>query len=78
MCKELTDECKARGIEQEKDYAILTNEMTKEKIWKMTLMCNDIALDICINALDLYGEPAVGRRFRGVIWLQGFINYPFQ
>ena len=29
MCKELTDECKARGIEQEKDYAILTNEMTK-------------------------------------------------
>lgn len=29
MRKELTDEWKARGIEQEKDYAILTNEMTK-------------------------------------------------
>ena len=29
MHKELTDEWKARGIEQEKDYAILTNEMTK-------------------------------------------------
>ena len=56
----------------------VTNEITKEKIWKMTLLCNDIALDICINALDLYGEPAVGRRFRGVIWLQGYINYPFQ
>ena len=27
--KELTDEWKARGIEQEKDYAILTNEMTE-------------------------------------------------
>lgn len=27
--KELTDEWKARGIELEKDYAILTNEMTK-------------------------------------------------
>ena len=27
--KELTDEWKARGIDQEKDYAILTNEMTK-------------------------------------------------
>ena len=29
MRKELTDEWKARGIEQERDYAILTNEMTK-------------------------------------------------
>ena len=29
MRKELTDEWKARGIEREKDYAILTNEMTK-------------------------------------------------
>ena len=29
MRKELTDEWKARGIEQEKDYAILTNEMTE-------------------------------------------------
>ncbi len=29
MRKELTDEWKARGIDQEKDYAILTNEMTK-------------------------------------------------
>ena len=29
MRKELTDEWKARGIEGERDYAILTNEMTK-------------------------------------------------
>ena len=29
MRKELTDEWKNRGIEKEKDYAILTNEMTK-------------------------------------------------
>ena len=29
MRRELTDEWKARGIEREKDYAILTNEMTK-------------------------------------------------
>lgn len=31
MRKELTDEWKARGIDKEKDYAILTNEMTK--VW---------------------------------------------
>lgn len=29
MRKELTDEWKARGIEKERDYAILTNEMTR-------------------------------------------------
>ena len=29
MRKELTDEWKTRGVEKEKDYAILTNEMTK-------------------------------------------------
>ena len=29
MRKELTDEWKARGIKEERDYAILTNEMTK-------------------------------------------------
>jgi len=29
MRKKLTDEWQERGIEHEKDYAILTNEMTK-------------------------------------------------
>lgn len=29
MRKELTDEWKERGITEDKDYAILTNEMTK-------------------------------------------------
>ena len=29
MRKELTDEWKERGITKDKDYAILTNEMTK-------------------------------------------------
>ena len=31
MRKELTDEWKARGIEKEKDYAILTNELTQAR-----------------------------------------------
>ena len=29
-----------------------------------------------INEKDLYGEPQVGRRFKGSIWLQGYINFP--
>ena len=58
------------------DYTITTNKITGEKIYLMKVSCNDLQFDICINSLDLYGEPEVGRRFKGVIWMQGFINYP--
>ena len=54
----------------------VTNPVTKEELYKLMLECNDIMLDLCINAKDLYGEPAVGRRFKGIIWLQGYINFP--
>ena len=27
--------------------------------------------DVCINEKDLLGEPAIGRRFRGNVWMQG-------
>ena len=52
------------------------NEYTKEKVWQMNLDCNDMNFDICINAKDLIGEPEVGRRFKGSIWLQGRVNFP--
>ncbi len=51
------------------------NILTKEAVWQLTLSCNDMIFDICINAEDLFGEPAVGRRFKGSIWLQGKIHY---
>lgn len=52
------------------------NQLTKEEIWVMTICCNDLLFDLCINTLDLYGEPQVGRRFKGTIWLQGKVNFP--
>lgn len=52
------------------------NSYTKEKIYQMTLECNDMQMDVCINEKDLLGEPEVGRRFKGVVWLQGYINFP--
>ncbi|MCH5254431.1 MAG: DUF3881 family protein [Lachnospiraceae bacterium] len=58
------------------EYTMTTNKLTGEKIYLMKLSCNDLQFDICINAMDLYGEPQVGRRFKGIIWMQGFINYP--
>lgn len=47
------------------------NLVSGEEILEMTIEANDIQFDICINSRDLLGEPEVGRRFRGNIWLQG-------
>lgn len=58
------------------DISLRTNRITREQIYVMHLSCNDLQFDVCINKKDLYGEPQVGRRFKGIIWLQGYINYP--
>ena len=54
----------------------VTNYVTGEEIYILTICCNELTFDVCINIIDLFGEPQVGRRFKGVIWLQGFINFP--
>ncbi len=53
----------------------LLNSLTKEDIYVITVRCNDLNLDVCINEKDLMGDPAPGRRFKGVIWLQGHVNF---
>lgn len=58
------------------EYSKTVNKLTGEEIYLMKLNCNDLQFDICINVEDLYGEPQIGRRFKGVIWMQGYINYP--
>ncbi len=52
------------------------NFLTGEIIHVMKIKCNEIEFDVCINEVDLLGEPAVGRRFKGNIWMQGVINFP--
>jgi hypothetical protein len=54
----------------------VNNSQTGETVHQMTLNCNDLRFDVCINSLDLVGEPEIGRRFKGVVWAQGFINFP--
>ncbi len=49
----------------------LENSITKEKVYKLTVECNGVPIVICINKKDLFGEPAIGRRFKGIIWLLG-------
>ena len=58
------------------DMKLLTNGLTGEKVHILTLCCNDLNLKVAINSIDLLGEPAVGRRFKGSVWLQGQVNFP--
>lgn len=76
--------CMPYGVECDQ-YSILAeiqecktvkNTITGEEVYQMTLYCNELSFDMCINTEDLFGEPQKGRRFKGVIWLQGFINFP--
>ena len=57
-------------------YELIQNELTKEELYLMSIVSNDLFFDVCINKEDLFGEPEVGRRFKGVIWMQGKITFP--
>lgn len=53
----------------------VTNIFTKEEIYRLTIDCNGITFDLVINKADIVGEPAIGRRFKGIIWMQGVIGF---
>lgn len=53
------------------------NSLTNEKLWILNLNCNNLVFDICINQNDLLGEPQIGRRFKGRIWLQAHVNFGY-
>lgn len=57
------------------DVELRENSKTGEKIYVMTIESNSIVLDVCINEQDLLGVPERGRRFRGIIWLQGLVHF---
>lgn len=51
------------------------NTRSREYIYQMKLLCNNMYLDVCINEADLLGDPDARRRFKGDVWLQGYINF---
>lgn len=51
------------------------NRLTKEKLYQMKLNVNELQFDICVPKNQVLGEPEIGRRFKGTIWLQGNINF---
>ena len=53
----------------------ITNEYSREEIYVMRLDVNELMFDICVPVKSVIGDPAVGRRFKGNMWLQGRINF---
>ena len=71
------------GIENDKyeimgdilDVKSVVNHLTMEELYILIVESNDVVLEVCINKNNLYGEPAIGRRFKGTIWLQGTVDF---
>lgn len=57
------------------DFNCLVNSQTKEEVYVLQLECNHLIFEVCINKKDLLGEPQVGRRFRGTVWMQGNVDF---
>lgn len=69
------------GIESDQ-YSILgnitnsraiKNTVTNEDIYIIDVECNNIKFEVCVNKNDILGEPMIGRRFKGIVWLQAKI-----
>ena len=51
------------------------NTMTGVEVYQMKLNVNELQFDVCVPVNSVMGEPEMGRRFKGTIWLQGYINF---
>lgn len=58
------------------NWTCVTNSYTNEEVYELLINCNGLVITVCINKKDLLGEPMIGRRFKGVIWMQGHVDFP--
>ena len=71
------------GIENDKydilgeiiDVKEVVNHLTMEEMYLIIVESNDVPIEICINKKNLYGMPAIGRRFKGNVWVQGTVDF---
>ena len=49
--------------------------MSGEMVYDLTISCSDMVFHVGIAQKDLMGEPKVGRRFKGQIWMQGTAKF---
>lgn len=52
---------------------VCKNKFTNEYYYILRVLCGELDLPIAIHEKDLQGMPEKGRRFKGTIWLQGYI-----
>lgn len=57
-------------------YDLVKNKYTGEEVYILTLNVNDLIFDVCVNKRDVIGQVEAGRRYKGIIWLQGAVNFP--
>ena len=58
-----------------REIETVVNELTREEILLLTVESYDLTFRVGINRMDLLGEPAIGRRFKGEVWLQGLVEF---
>lgn len=51
------------------------NTVSKELVYDLTINCSDMLFHVGIAKNDLMGEPKVGRRFKGQIWMMGIAKF---
>ena len=56
------------------DFKLIRNKITGEGMYYISMECNSVEIDFVISPDNLLGEPAIGRRFKGNIWLQGEVE----
>ena len=54
---------------------VKSNVYTHENILDLKVKCMDAVFRVCINEKDLLGVPAIGRRFKGNVWMQGEVEF---
>lgn len=50
------------------------NILTKESIYLLSVICNQIHIQVAVPKESLMGEPKAGRRLKAKIWLQGQVE----
>lgn len=55
-------------------YRRIQNKITSEVLYVLSLICNNILLEVTVADKNLLGEPRIGRRFKGKLWMQGRVT----
>lgn len=51
------------------------NNLSGSALWLLGVVCNEVSFTLAVQKQDLTGEPAVGRRIKGRIWMQGNVDF---